>query len=84
MTDHPCKGLSQASIEAFELIASGQRLPPANNQIFKRLESLGLIARISDKLLHDRLGTYSIPQYEVPIGVHIQWCEWCSEQPDIK
>ncbi len=24
----------------------------------------------------------TVVRWEVPIGIHIQWCEWCAQQPD--
>ncbi len=29
-------------------------------------------------------GPIRVPVYEVPIAVHYQWCQWCSEQFDLK
>lgn len=82
MTDHPCKGMTKAQIEAFEKIATGIPLPPVVMKSLKILEAKGLIERGPDKELCDGLGRYRIPQYQVPIGLHMQWCKWCSEQPE--
>lgn len=27
----------------------------------------------------DRLGTFCVKRYSVPIHVHVRWCQWCSE-----
>lgn len=68
--------------EAFEAIATGNALPSAHKKTLERLEKCGLIVRLADKVLgRDRFGTVSIPQFEVPIPIHMQWCQWCSEQP---
>lgn len=79
MTDHPCKGMSKTAIEAFENIAIN--LPPRAS--WKTLDALiakGVIVRVPGEKRRDALGTYEIPAFVVPLGVHIQWCEWCSEQ----
>ena len=82
MTEHPCKGMTAHQIEVFEQIATGVSLPPAKKGTIQKLRERGLVVAIEDKPLHDELGEYSIPQYEVPISVHKQWCQWCSEQPE--
>lgn len=83
MTDHPCKGMSQSCISAFEQIATGIALPAAAKRSLDKLQAKGLIERGADRPLSDRLGKFSIPQYFVPLPVHMDWCEWCSEQPDL-
>lgn len=79
---HPCHGkkLSKRQIEVFEQIGSGAPLPRAASSIFKRLEAHGLIARAAPLVRRDSLGKYEIPQYFVPLPIHMQWCEWCSQQ----
>lgn len=84
MTDHPCKGLGARATEAFERICIGDALPPMSKGVTAKLLAKGLIERGPDKQLGDRFGKYSIPQYFVPFPVHIDWCEWCSEQPDLE
>jgi hypothetical protein len=81
MTDHPCKGMSARAIEVFEQIAIGNGLPWMMKVAAAKLLAKGLIERGPDKQFRDALGHYSIPQYFVPLAVHAQWCEWCSEQP---
>ncbi len=82
MTPHPCKGLSLGARNAFEAISINQ--PPRCTQ--KTLDLLlerGLIARDEDKVFRDRFGEMRIPQYYVPLPVHMQFCQWASEQPDV-
>ena len=80
MVDHPCKGMTKAQIAAFEQIATGVALPPAHHKTLAALEAKGLIVRTPNKVLgRDGFGAVSIPQYAVPINVHMQWCEWCAE-----
>ncbi len=82
MTDHPCKGLSEIQISAFESIAVNQYpcVPfPTINSLLKR----GLIVQAGEKIVgRDRFGLVSIPQFEVPIHHHAQWCAWCDENVD--
>lgn len=80
-TDHPCSGMSAAAVKAFELIAINEH-PPMNKRAIDQLLKLGLIERLPDKELRDRFGSYSIPQYQVPLAIHMQWCNWASEQPE--
>jgi hypothetical protein len=82
MTDHPCKGMTKAQIETFEQIAVGNALPPMSMKQIKALEANGVIHLAGNKILRDEMGSFSLPQYEVPIPVHMQWCKWCSEQPE--
>lgn len=82
MTDHPCKGMTKPQIEAFEEIAIGNALPVTFRGTIRVLENRGLIERTADKILQDELGKYPLPQYQVPIPYHMQWCQWCSEQPE--
>lgn len=79
MTDHPCRGLGERAIEAFEQIALGNSLPAMTKGDIKKLLAKGLIEQGSDKHFRDALGSYSIPQYFVPLSVHYQWCQWCTE-----
>lgn len=82
MTDHPCKGMTPSQIEVFEQVATGNALPAAHRKTLAKLEGRGLIERSDDKQLGDRMGKFAIPQYFVPLLIHWQWCQWCSEQPE--
>ncbi len=78
MTDHPCKGRPRTQIAAFERIAVN--FPPVcSPSAIKALLDAGLIEQGKSITKRDALGTYSIPQYHVPIWAHMQWCQWCSE-----
>lgn len=42
----------------------------------------GLIRKVGSKRLsRDALGEISVAEYEMPVHIHIQWCEWCWKQP---
>lgn len=79
--DHPCKGLSKAKIDTFEQLAVGAK-PPAARGTFDALEKHGVIVRGPDLVWHDAFVQFKIPQWEVPIHIHAQWCAWCGENVD--
>lgn len=83
MTDHPCKGRSKVQITAFEAIATGQEPPPRQRTINALLNS-GLIELAGmRKIGEDRFGAIELPEYQVPIPIHIQWCRWAAETIDL-
>ena len=79
--DHPCKGMSQSQVDTFEKVAVGRK-PPATQRTWDALEKHGVIVRGPDLIKRDAFGEYRIPQWQVPIAIHAQWCEWCSENVD--
>lgn len=82
MTDHPCKGMTKAQRKAFERIAIN--VPPyCKWPTIDALLKAGVIERGKDDVRRDALGSYAIPNFYVPLHIHAQWCEWCSEQPDM-
>ena len=82
-TKHPCAGRSAVAVETFEAIAAGQT-PPFRPKTIRALLDAGLIEQIGERTLgRYALGTIKAPVYDVPLGVHMQWCEWCAENcPD--
>jgi hypothetical protein len=73
-TPHPAKaaGCTKRQIELFELIATGDSLPRGyTTQTFMVLVRNGLIRNDTPP--------HRAAAYYVPIHVHIQWCQWCSE-----
>lgn len=81
MTDHPCAGMTKAQRQAFEQIAINQQ-PMATHKTLLALREKGLIGYTDKVVGRDALGKITIPEWFVPIHVHMQWCEWCSEQPE--
>lgn len=52
-------------------------------QTINGLLEKGLLERLSDKRIGgDRFGAINIPQYQMPIAVHFQWCMWNSNEYD--
>jgi hypothetical protein len=81
MTDHPCKGMTKAQITTFEKIAVNQPTQSGGKTI-DALLAHGVIEHGKSKKRRDAMGVYEIPTFTVPLLVHMQWCEWCSEQPE--
>jgi hypothetical protein len=84
MTTHPAKaaGCTKRQIEVFERIATGGQ-PHCKSETLDRLMALGLISYEERFVVCDRLGTIKVLDFFVPISTHMQWCQWCSEQPEI-
>lgn len=80
MTAHPCKGMTKVQRDAFEAIATNQT-PQCGWKSIDALLKAGVIERGGSEKRRDALGTYEIPSFSVPLPVHMQWCEWCAEQP---
>lgn len=78
MMDHPCKGMSKVQIDTFEQLAVGMT-PSATKGTWAALEKKGVVVRGPDLVRRDALGEFRIPQWQVPVPVHAQWCAWCSE-----
>lgn len=81
MTDHPCKGMTKAQIAAFEQIAINQP-PQCKWNTIDALMKAGMVERGKGETRRDAMGVYEIPYFYVPLLIHMQWCEWCSEQPE--
>lgn len=79
MTDHPCKNLTTAQCEAFERIAVNQ-FPACTWPTIDALLKAGVIEQGESETRRDAMGVYHIPSFYVPLPIHAQWCEWCSEQ----
>lgn len=68
------RNLLQEESDVFEQIAINNDMghPPA---VLKRLEVKQLIVK--------KVESNGMKHYYVPIPIHIEWCQWCSEQPEI-
>jgi hypothetical protein len=82
MTDHPCNGMTKAQRATFERIAISQP-PYAGERTLTALLARGVVERVHRESRDPISGfTFSWWEYHVPLPVHMQWCEWCSEQPE--
>lgn len=82
-TKHPAAGCTKAQRNAFERIATGDdsRVHP---ETAKALIAKGLIESEMVTVGHDRFGAITVASYTVPLLLHMQWCQWCSEQTEAK
>ena len=70
------RNLPQAQAAVFEQIAVNNDGGHNPNTI-KALLRKGLIAQTEE-----RSGPFVTFRYYVPIPIHMEWCRWCSEQPE--
>ena len=81
--DHPCKGMTPAQRRDFELVAIGDS-PRGGYGVIKKLEDRGLIVEGEPECIGcDAFGPIMRRRWYVPLSVHMQWCDWCSEQPGV-
>lgn len=74
------RGLTDRQTEVLGLVATGQ-CPSASSKTLEALLRKGLIVRLKDRVVgHDVLGAIKVPQYEMPLAEHIEWCAWASQQ----
>ena len=78
MTRHPATGMSKRQRAAFERIAinDDRRVHPATALALKLK---GLIEFRTEIVGRDCFGLIEITRYEVPLPIHMKWCQWCSE-----
>ncbi len=71
----PHPGRTPAQRRALDAIGCGDFCPPMSRSTRKALLDAGLIRQLSDKVVsRDRFGAITIPQFEMPIPVHMEWC----------
>lgn len=78
------RNLSAAQQSAFEQIALGwTRGGDFSPRTLKSLESAGLIQGV-DTIDADGWPpiTITVREYDVPAGIHREWCAWCAENFD--
>lgn len=76
-TKHPCVGLSRSLRNAFEQIAIGQDLGIPHKTL-RKLDGLGLV--VTEIENRGGFPPMKVLRAHVPIAIHMQWCQWCSEQ----
>ncbi len=81
MTKHPCAGMTSAQRRDFERIVIGQR-PLGGFRVIQKLKDRGLIEDAPPLLVFGRLGPITVPNWQVPVPVHMQWCAWAAERMD--
>ena len=82
------RNLSQYQSDVFELIAINQD-GGHHPRTLEVLEKKGLITKHEVQTYGkgnspiDRIPMI-IYRYSVPLAVHMEWCEWCAEQPEVE
>jgi hypothetical protein len=83
------KNLTKSQFEVLVQIAFGGESFYHSGAIIDKLMKMGLIWQVGEKALYgktnhpiDRI-SIMIPIYEMPIPEHIEFCQWCSEHPEI-
>lgn len=75
---HP--GKTPAQRRVLDQVGCGEYLPRASAKTLAAMVEQGLLTRLSDRVLgRDGFGSISVPQYDMPIGVHMQWCRYWAE-----
>jgi hypothetical protein len=81
------RNLTNAQQKVLGDISIGQ-IPFCSPKTIQILLAKGLIEQRPDKPIYgkgnspiDRI-PLMVAQYEMPIQIHIEWCQWCAEQPD--
>ena len=70
----PHPGRTPAERCALDAIGCGEALPVMHPNVRQNLIAAGLIEQTGAVVRRDALGPYEVPQYEMPIPVHMQWC----------
>ena len=74
-TKVPHPGRSKAQRAALDAIGCGDNSPIMAPRTRAALLKAGLIQKCGEKVVgRDRFGAIAIPEYEMPIPVHMQWC----------
>ena len=74
-TRPPHPGRTPAQRRALDAIGCGDNAPRMAPRVRDALLSTGLIVAAGRKVVaHCALGPITVPEYEMPIPVHMQWC----------
>ena len=78
---HPGKTKAQRAV--LDQIGCGQYTPSAQRKTLDKMVADGLLDRLPDRVIgRDSLGIIALPQFEMPIPVHMAWCKyWASQEP---
>jgi len=78
MTDHP--GKTPAQRRVLDEMGCGGKTPRMSPQVRDALLRQGLIEQCGETIFQDRFGIIRVPEYEMTIAAHIQWCDAMAEQ----
>jgi len=76
---YPVKGLTKAQRETFEAIACGQDFPYRPKTISLLLKKKAIVQTGEKIICQDAFGIVKVPVFEVPMPLHLAWCQWCAE-----
>ena len=66
----------------FEQVAVGNCCPPGDVKTRRALVEKGLIVQTGFRYIGNPPFQVKLPEFEVPIHHHMEWCKWCSEQAE--
>ena len=77
-------GLTKAQDEAVQLIAFGGDGRTVHPKTLDVLLRRGLIVQTGEEVIcRDRFGVVTAPVYQMPLGEHMRYCQWCADNfPD--
>jgi len=77
---HPAKAAAHRRI--LDEIGCGNYSTYISPRTRDAMLSKGLIEQCGERVIcQDRFGTVTVPEYQMPIPVHYQWCSYWAEQP---
>lgn len=78
---HPGRTVAQRRV--LDAIGCGNNSPLMSARTREALLNAGLIVLVGRKIVgRDRFGAITLPEYEMPIPVHMQWCEAVAAEGD--
>jgi hypothetical protein len=82
MTKYFLPGLTKAQADALDRSGCGDfTLSGVSPKTLKKLLDEELLRQCGEKIIcRDRFGTVAVPEYEMPLRVHIQWTFWNAKQ----
>jgi hypothetical protein len=79
MTPHPAKTKAQRRI--LDEIGCGNYSVAISPRTREAMLAKGLIEPCGKRVIYqDRFGTVTVPEFQMPIAVHMQWCSHWAEQ----
>lgn len=74
---HPAAGCTKAQRQTFEALVTGIA-GGHNSETIKSLLRRGLIEKVGERVIGAPPLRVHVPVYEVPLPLHLAWCEWCA------
>lgn len=75
------RDLTKRQTDVLAEIATGNSLPHCRTEVLDALVEKGFAVRVPDRVLgRDAFGPVTVPQYEMPVSRHIEFCSWLASQ----